>query len=140
MNDNYNKLVDIAYKLHISGNLHDALSVYKKLLTLNQDDLNVQNLYAQLNVSLKNYDLSLEIFKKIYNKTKIEEIKINIAQIYMYKKNYRSAIDILKNSGLKDQNTKNILALSYMGEKDYETAIYYFKELTIIKLLDIIKI
>ena len=130
MNDNYNKLVDIAYKLHISGNLHGALSVYKKLLTLNQEDLNVQNLYAQLNVSLKNYDLSLEIFKKIYNKTKIEEIKINIEQIYIYKKNYRSAIDILKNSGLKDQNTKNILALSYMGEKDYETAIYYFKELT----------
>ncbi len=130
MDKSYSKLVDIAYNMHVSGKLDEALDVYNKLLSINPDDLNVQNLYAQLNVSLKNYDLALEIFKKIYNKTKLEEIKINIAQIYMYKKKHKSAIDILKNSGLKDQNTKNILALSYMGEKDYETAIYYFKELT----------
>ena len=88
MNDNYSKLVDIAYKMHSSGQLEDAKLVYEKLLSMFPDNLEVQNLYAQLNFSLKNYEIALKYFISIFEKTNLEEIAKMIASISVKLENY----------------------------------------------------
>lgn len=129
MDKSYSKLVDIAYNMHVSGKLDEALDVYNKLLSINPDDLNVKNLYAQLNVSKKNYDIALEIFNEIYEKTKLNDIKINIAQIYLMKHMYKSAIEILKDFPTDNRNVLNILSASYMNEKEFDKAKACYKNL-----------
>mgnify|MGYP003320674538 CR=1 FL=1 len=68
MDENYSKLVDIAFNMHKSGKLEDAKLVYEKLLSISPEDIDVLNLYAQLSFSLKNYNLAVELFKKVYDK------------------------------------------------------------------------
>lgn len=129
MDKSYSKLVDIAYNMHVSGKLDEALDVYNKLLSINPDDLNVKNLYAQLNVSKKNYDIALQIFNEIYEKTNLQDIKINIAQIYLMKNMYKSAIDILKDFPEDNKSVLNILSVSYLNEKEYDKAKACYKKL-----------
>ena len=129
MDKSYSKLVDIAYNMHVSGKLDAALDVYNKLLSINPDDLNVKNLYAQLNFAKKNYDIALEIFNEIYEKTKLNDIKINIAQIYLMKHMYKSAIEILKDFPTDNRNVLNILSASYMNEKEFDKSKACYKNL-----------
>ncbi|MCD7740118.1 MAG: hypothetical protein LUH11_02070, partial [Candidatus Gastranaerophilales bacterium] len=106
MSDNYSKLVDTAYNLHISGNFNGAKDIYEKLLNIKPDDINVLNLYAQLNFSIKNYDLALDIFKKIYEKCKLDEVQLNIAKVFMAKNDYKSAIAAIHM--LKEENVNSL--------------------------------
>ncbi len=133
MDKSYSKLVDIAYNMHVSGKFDEALDVYNKLLSMNPDDLNVKNLYAQLNFTKKNYDLALEIFNEIYEKTKLKDIKINIAQIYLIKNMYQRVIEILNDFPEDNVNVLNILSVSYMNQKEYDKAKACYKKL--VKLL-----
>ncbi len=129
MDKNYSKFVDIAYNLHVSGKFKEAMDIYEKLLSFNPDDLDVKNLYAQLNVSLKNYDIALELFKDIYNKTKLDDIKINIAKIYFYQKHYKEVINLLKDFESVNKNILNLLSFSYLKERNYDLAISCYKKL-----------
>ena len=114
MDDNFSKLVDIAYKMHISGKLIEAKDVYEKLLAVSPDNLDVLNLYAQLNVSLKNFDIALNIFNQIYTATGLEEIKTNIAKVYIFKNDYQSAVETLNEIHNKNIESLRLLALAYM--------------------------
>ena len=129
MDVNYTKLVDIAYNMHTSGNLEEAKSVYEKLLSINPEDLDVKNLYAQLNVSLKNFDLALELLQDVYSKTKLDEILVNIAKVYMHKSDYKKAIDIFKMLKVKDISTIKLTALSFLKLSDYKKAIELYQTL-----------
>lgn len=88
MTGNYDSLVEEAYNLHTKGEFRKAQILYEKLINEHPDDLKILVLYAELVFSLKEYDKSLEIFKKIYDKTHIEDFKINIARIYLIKKRF----------------------------------------------------
>ncbi len=129
MDDNFSKLVDIAYNMHVSGKFNEAKAVYEKLLSVLPDNIDVLNLYAQLNVSLKNYDTALAIFNQIYDKTGLDEIKINIAKVYIFKNDYDNAVKNLNE--LKDVNTGalKLLSLSYMKLQKYTEASEVYKEL-----------
>ena len=129
MDENYTKLVDIAYNMHTSGNLEEAKSVYEKLLSINPDDLDVKNLYAQLNVSLKNFDLALELLQDVYSKTKFDEILVNIAKVYMHKSDYKKAIDTFEMLKVKDISTIKLTALSFLKLSDYKKAIELYQTL-----------
>ena len=127
MVETYSKLVDIAYNMHISGKLDEAKSVYEKLLSINPDDIDVKNLYAQLNVALKNYDLALELFQSVYVKTKLDDILVNIAKVYMYKNEYKSAINTFQKIKIKDIQTIKLTALCYLKISDYKNAIEHYQ-------------
>ena len=79
------KKLDEAYNLHISGKIEEAKSMYIELLQSYPDDINLLNLYAQLNVSMHNFDLALELFNKVYSQTHLNDILLNIAKVYFYK-------------------------------------------------------
>ena len=113
MDENYSKLVDIAYNMHVSGKFDEAKSVYEKLLSINPDDLDVKNLYAQLNVSLKNYDIAIKLFNEVYEKTKIKDILINLSKLYFSIQDYDNVISTLNRIDSNDVSAKKILALTY---------------------------
>ena len=114
MDDNYSKLTDIAYKLHTAGKFKEAENIYKKLLTYNSEDVNILYLYGQLNMTLKNYDLAIELFQKVYNKTNFEEAKICIAKIYEVKGDWEKSLEILSSIDNQTKEIKNLTALNYM--------------------------
>lgn len=128
MDKNYSQLADKAYNLHISGNLQEAKELYEKLISINSEDINIQNLYAQLNVSIKNFDIALTIFNKIYEQTKLDDIKLNIAKVYFYKSDFISSIENIKQIQNKDVNALKLLALSYIKSEQYLDAIKVYTE------------
>ena len=96
MDENYSKLVDIAFNMHKSGKLEDAKLVYEKLLSISPDDVDVLNLYAQLSFSLKNYNLAVELFQKVYDKTNLIDVASKVAISAYNALNYELAIDFYK--------------------------------------------
>ncbi len=129
MYENYSKLVDTAYNLHISGRFDDALALYKKLISLNPDDINVLNLYAQLNASIKNYDLALEIFNKLYERTNLDEILISTAKVYFFKGEYQDVIKTLKKLKENNADSVRLYAVTYQKTGNNERAIANYKAL-----------
>ena len=129
MENSYSKSVDTAYNLHVSGKFQEALFLYEKLLEANPDDINVLNLYAQLNVSLKNYERALKVFNKIYEATKLDSVLINIAQIYFFKNDFEGAINKLKGIKQHSADSVRLFALSYLKLGNNERAIANYKAL-----------
>ncbi len=86
MTENYKNLVDMAYKMHVEGKLEDAKAVYEKLLAMKPDDLDVQSLYAQLNLAMKNYDVALELFESLYEQTQLPDMMVNAAKVHVFRK------------------------------------------------------
>ncbi len=129
MDDNYSKLTDIAYKLHTAGKFKEAENIYKKLLTYNSEDVNILYLYGQLNMTLKNYDIAIELFQKVYNKTNFEEAKICIAKIHEAKRDWEKSLQILNSIDNKTKEIKKLTAINYMKINDYIAAYNLYKEL-----------
>ncbi len=129
MDETYSKLVDTAYNLHVSGKLDEAKSIYEKLLTIKPDDVNVLNLYAQLNVSIKNYDFALNILNDVYQKTKLDDILLYIAKVYTAKNDYESAIKSLNSLSKHNLTSLRILALSYMKTGNNIEAIKTYEKI-----------
>ena len=127
MNENYSKLVDIAFNMHKSGKLDDAKTVYEKLLSISPDDIDVINLYAQLNFSLKNYELAFDLFKKVYDKTNLPDIAAKVALVAFNLKKFEIAIDYYKKILEKNNDfSANFYAsLSYKELKQFDKSIEY---------------
>ena len=127
MDENYSKLVDIAFNMHKSGKLEDAKLVYEKLLSISPDDLDVLNLYAQLNFSLKNYDLAIDLFKNVYDKTKLVDIAEKVALSAFKASKYELSIEFFKKC-LENNNdfTSNYhISLCYKELNQINKAIEY---------------
>ena len=129
MDDSYKKLVDTAYNLHVAGKYEDAKAVYEKLLSLKPDDLDVQNLYAQLNTILKNYDKAQELFEHIYEQTHILEVLINLSKVHFYKGEYSKVTELLGSIQNKDYSILSLLALSYTKLEDYNNSINIYLQI-----------
>lgn len=129
MDKDYSALFDNAYNLHINGKLDEAKAMYEELLGFDSSNLDVLNLYAQLNVSLKNYDKAIDIFNRIYSISPIEDILINLAKTYIFKQNFDIAInELLKISNdIKEKN--ELIAHCYIKMSDYKNAAEYYKKL-----------
>ena len=127
MDENYSKLVDIAFNMHKSGKLEDAKLVYEKLLSISPEDIDVLNLYAQLSFSLKNYNLAVELFKKVYDKTKLIDIASKVAISAYNAANYQLAIEFYKKVATQnnDYNSYLYISICYKELKEINLAIEY---------------
>lgn len=130
--DEEKHLLESAYKLHINGDLIQAKALYEIVLSNEPDNLEAVNLYAQLSVSLKDYDKAIDLFYKIYEKYKITDILINIAKVYTFKKDYVNAKKVLSGTELNIDVLK-ILSFCEMQTENYKEALKYFKMLIDIK-------
>ena len=127
MDENYSKLVDIAFNMHKSGKLEDAKLVYEKLLSISPDDVDVLNLYAQLSFSLKNYNLAVELFQKVYDKTNLIDVASKVAISAYNALNYELAIDFYKKVAIQNNDFNSYLYISicYKELKEITLAIEY---------------
>ena len=116
MVDNFDESLNLAYNLHVSGKLEEAKLKYENLLKIRPDDVNLLFLYAQLNISLKNWDNALDILLKIYNKNPLDDVKLNIAKVYFYKNDYDNAIKLLSEFSDFNKEAVILLAISYLKE------------------------
>lgn len=123
-------LLDNAYKLHTSGKLDEAASIYEELLKSFPENPDILNLYAQLNVSLKNFDKAISLFNKVYELTKLDDIKINIVKSYIFKKDYVTALGLLSEMNCNDAGVASLSAYSAMQLNDYSLAAKQYKILT----------
>ncbi len=130
MDNDYSTLLDKAYKLHVSGNYAEAKLIYEKLIEINPNNPDVINLLAQLYVAIKAFDKAILLFKKAYEITKIDDIKVNLAKVYVYKNDYNTAIDELTSINKKNSTILNLIAFIYMKKSDYLNAAKYYEELT----------
>ena len=135
MTEDYKNLVDMAYKMHVEGKLEDAKAVYEKLLALKPDDLDVQSLYAQLNLALKNYDVALELFESLFEQTQLPDMMVNAAKVHFFRKDYEKAVSCINAIKYKNPAALRLLALSYSKMFNEPKAIEAYLEL--IKLQDI---
>ncbi len=135
MTENYKNLVDMAYKMHVEGKLEDAKAVYEKLLAMKPDDLDVQSLYAQLNLAMKNYDVALELFESLYEQTQLPDMMVNAAKVHFFRKDYEIAVSCINAIQYKNLAALRLLALSYSKLNNEPKAIETYLEL--IKLQDI---
>ena len=129
MDEAYKKLVDIAYNLHVSGKLEEAKFTYEKLLTTNPDDIEVKNLYAQLNIALKDYDLALNLFNEIYELTKLPDILLNIAKVLFMKQDYTGVIKLYNTNSSLETPLLRIVALAYTKLLKYDEAINVYQKI-----------
>ncbi len=129
MDDINSKKLDEAYNLHVSGKFEEAKKIYEVLLQSFPDDLNVLNLYAQLNVSLKNFDIALEIFNKVYESTHLDDILLNISKVYFYKNDYTNAILTIEKVKNESVESLRLLALAYIKSNNTNQAISTYLKL-----------
>lgn len=129
MDENFEQLVEKAYKLHTSGNLTGAKEAYENLLKQNPENLNLLNLYALLNYALKNYDTALDIFNDIYEKTGLEDIRLNIIKIYLITKDYEKAIKTAESAPFENDTVIRLTGQAYMNIKDYSNAVKCYMHL-----------
>lgn len=129
MDNNNAVLLDNAYNLHTNGKLDEAKIIYEKILEKDSSNIDVLNLYAQLNVSLKNFDTAIDIFNKIYEMSSLPEILINLAKTYIFKKDFDSAINELLKITNDTKEKNELLAYCYIQKKDFENAIIYYQKL-----------
>lgn len=132
MDDNSSVILDKAYDLHKSGKLVEAKFLYEKLYSIDPLNLDLLNLYAQLNTSTGDYDLAIQLFSKLYSLTKLEDAKVNIAKVYAIKNDFETAISIIKELNSDSNTTRSFLVHCYLKLEKYEEAK--------IILLDLIKI
>jgi tetratricopeptide (TPR) repeat protein len=83
--------------------------------------LQLLDIYAQQN----NLDKIISVYRSLYSKTKDTLYAEKLIDIYIYKKEYRKAIDFLKNQ----YDNKELLYALYIEKKDYEKAVKLAKEL-----------
>ncbi len=129
MVDNFDESLNLAYNLHVSGKLEEAKLKYENLLKIRPDDVNLLFLYAQLNISLKNWDNALDILLKIYNKNPLDDVKLNIAKVYFYKNDYDNAIKLLSEFSDFNKEAVILLAISYLKKNKYNEAITEYLKL-----------
>ncbi len=134
----YKQLSDEAYNLHVSGNLVKAKEIYDKIIDYNPKDYNLQFLYAQLNISLKNYEYAVDLLTNIYMNTNSQEVKLSLAKVYYYDNKFEIAIDILKTLPSDNLEVCNLLLSSYnKANMPYDAVNLYLTMAKSHKLTDV---
>ena len=121
MNNNYLKLIDQAHKLQLANKLQEAKVIYKKLLGVCFDNMYLFFYYAQLHVSLKDYETAIKYYLKALELDKNNfDIIFNLSLAYKSNKQIDVAIEYgLKAFDIKFDDYKNLLNLANLyAEKD----------------------
>ena len=123
MDKEFSSLLDSAFSLHTKGLLDEAKVIYEKILSLYPEDVDTLNLYAQLLVQFKNFDGAISIFEKIYDYTKLESIKYEIAKVFYFKQDFKKSINVLFDIKDKTAQVFELIASNALKLNDINLAI-----------------
>ncbi len=130
MNLHYKELSDRAFFYHSNNKLDEAEEIYKRLLNINPDDLNVLNLLGLLYLAKNKPSEAISYLTKAFIIKKTPYIISNLAKAYYMNNEPLEAIKLYK-MALSNGETDDIyysIALAYKKLKDYDSLIANYKK------------
>lgn len=132
MNNKYEQIIDQAYKLQKLNKLQEAKNLYKKLLGVCFDNIKLFVYYAQLHVSLNDYNTAIEYFHKALTLDENNfDILFNLSISYKMNKNIEQAIVYaLKAYDIKFDDCNNLINLAglYSLKNEIEPEFFYLSK------------
>ncbi len=130
MKFNYQQISDTAYTFHKKNMFDEAEKLYKKLLSVKPDDLNVLNLIGLLYLSKKNTSEAINYLSRAYILKKSSYIASNLAKAYYLNSEIEKAIKIYKQALSYEENDDIYysIALAYKRLNDYDNTILNYKK------------
>ncbi|MCD7878957.1 MAG: tetratricopeptide repeat protein, partial [Candidatus Gastranaerophilales bacterium] len=125
MDLDYKKLVDLAFELHSKNDFDKAEEIYKALLEVNPDDVNIINLYGMLCLSKNRADEAVSFFSRALILKKLPYIASNLAKAFYIKNDFDNALKFYKQA-LEFGESDDIyysMAITYKQLKRYKDAI-----------------
>lgn len=130
MNLHYKELSDRAFHYHSNNKLKEAEEIYKQLLNINPDDLNILNLLGLLYLAKNKPADAICYLSKAFILKKTPYIVSNLAKAYYMNDEPLNAIKLYK-MALSSGETDDIyysIALAYKKLKDYDSLIANYKK------------
>lgn len=130
MKFNYKQLSDTAYILHKENKLDEAEKIYKDLLSIKSDDVNVLNLLGLLYLSKKNPKEAINYLSKAYILKKSAYVASNLAKAYYFNAEPKKAIKIYEQalSYEESDDTYYSIALAYKKLNDFDNLVLNYKK------------
>lgn len=126
MNFNVKEQIDIALKLHQSGNLVDAEKLYSEILKEVPDNVSTLNLLGLLKLQNQQFDDSIVYIKKALELSPCAYFWESLGRAYLEKEDFQEAINCYKKSLELDPNSYYSifnLALAYKKDNQIDKAI-----------------
>lgn len=108
-----------------------ALKYYQELLAQSPENVDLLGAYANYLKDNKQYSESMDIYNKLLAKTKDENYKANIAEIFFLQKDYKTSLELYFDIYKKDRNNLEIqkaIALLYFVSGDFEKSIDFYQK------------
>ncbi len=130
MKFNYQQISDKAYKLHQQNRLDEAEKLYKELLIINPDDVNILNLIGLLYLTKNNTNEAINFLSKAFILKKTSYIASNLAKAYYYNSEPQKAIKMYNQALLygESDDIYYSLALAYKKIGDLSNTITNYKK------------
>lgn len=116
------------------GWLHNdklALKYYKQLLNQSPNNFDLLEAYASFLKDTKNYKDSMKIYQYLFMQTRDEKYNSNIAEIYLFQGDYKTAMNIYKDIYEKDPlnlNTQKSIAYLYFLTGNFNKSIEFYEK------------
>lgn len=132
MENKYKNIIEQAYKLQKENKFEEAKNIYKKLLEVCSDNINLYINYAHLNYSLKKYEIAIEYYHKALNiDFKNFNVLFNLAVCFRDSNQLNFALEYaLKAFDIKPDDYDNLLNLAglYSARNEIEPEFYYLSK------------
>lgn len=127
---NYKELSDRAYSLHSANRLDEAEEIYKQLLEISPEDVNVLNLYGLLCLAKGDNDSAISLLSKALILKETSYIMSNLAKAYLSNGEIHNAIKLLEKAVLEkpDDDIYYSLAIAYKKINNTEKAIVNYEK------------
>lgn len=130
MKFNYQEKTDEAYKYHQQDKFEEAERIYKELLRIKPDDVNILNLIGLLYLSKQNSQEAINYLSRAFILKKSSYIASNLAKAYYFNSEPEKAIKMYEQALLYGENDDIYYskALAYKKINDYENVILNYKK------------
>lgn len=130
MGINYKELSDKAYYLHSSNKLNEAEEIYKQLLQMAPEDVNILNLYGLLCLAKGDNDSAISLLSKALILKETSYIMSNLAKAYLSNGEIHNAIKLLEKAALEkpDDDIYYSLAIAYKKIDNTDNAILNYEK------------
>tara|TARA_B100000989_G_scaffold38310_1_gene24261 strand:- start:454 stop:2274 length:1821 start_codon:yes stop_codon:yes gene_type:complete len=137
--------IQLANKIHKSGNSVEAEKIYQELFTLNKNSFELVYSYALFCRDLRNFKLAKQLLLNLINKFPLFiNPYIVISEMLRIENKFQDAEKMLLKANKIDPNNGDLLynlAIYYFSIKNYEYALNYInKAIKLSNLIDIYKI
>lgn len=108
-----------------------ALQYYKELLTQSPDSEDLLAAYANYLKDTKHYSEAMEIYNRLFVKSKDNKYKTNIAEIYFQQKDYQMALKLyfeIYNENPNNPQLQKAIALTYFVSGDFNKSIEFYQK------------